>query len=224
MQMRHEIKCEITYSQYLVLHQRLRAVMRSDKHAAGGTYTIRSLYFDNLADAALREKLDGISNREKFRIRFYNEDISLIHLEKKSKMAGLGYKEKVKISAEETVRILQGDYQWMTECTDRPLLVEFYGKLWAKVLQPKVIVDYVREPYVYPVGNVRVTLDYDIRTSLDCGSFLQSLGQRVPIDGNGKYLMEVKWDAFLPDVIRDIVQIEHKDHAFSKYASCRKFG
>lgn len=92
MNYRHEWKYEISYTDLFILRQRLKAVMRPDKNAVNGTYFIRSLYFDTPGDTALREKLDGVSRREKFRIRYYNHDTSLIHLEKKSKWAGLGKK------------------------------------------------------------------------------------------------------------------------------------
>ena len=84
MDFRHEWKHEINYTDLLVLRQRLQAVMQPDPHAVGGSYFIRSLYFDNLADKALREKIDGVNRREKFRIRYYNRDTSLIHLEKRA--------------------------------------------------------------------------------------------------------------------------------------------
>ena len=93
MDLRHEWKHEISCCDRLVLRQRLSAVMQLDPHAIDGKYFIRSLYFDNGTDKALREKLDGVNIREKFRIRYYNHDISVIHLEKKSKRSGLGSKE-----------------------------------------------------------------------------------------------------------------------------------
>lgn len=83
MDYRHELKHEINPSDAMTIRQRLRAVARVDSNAIDGKYLIRSLYFDNLSDKALREKLDGVNRREKFRIRYYNNDTSLIHLEKK---------------------------------------------------------------------------------------------------------------------------------------------
>lgn len=82
---RHELKYQIGYLQYLELRSRLTAVMKTDSHAGGdGRYLIRSIYFDNYQDKALREKIDGVSRREKFRIRYYNDDfsyiLSLIHI------------------------------------------------------------------------------------------------------------------------------------------------
>ena len=88
MRYRHEWKHELTWADVLELRQRLRAVALPDPHAVDGRYLIRSLYFDTLPDKALREKLDGVNRREKFRIRYYNRDTSVIHLEKKSKRNG----------------------------------------------------------------------------------------------------------------------------------------
>ena len=89
MKMRHEIKHEISYQDMLVLSNRLQVVMKPDRFTNDGKYKIRSLYFDNISDKALREKIDGVNKREKFRIRYYNDDISFIRLEKKSKVSGL---------------------------------------------------------------------------------------------------------------------------------------
>lgn len=220
MYFRHEWKHEISYGDMLVLRQRLGTVMKKDEHAQNGKYFIRSLYFDNAADKALREKLDGVNNREKFRIRFYNHDPSMIHLEKKSKQNGLGSKETADLTAAEAQSIVDGDWDWMKDA-DRPLVRELYAKMQSHGLRPKTIVDYMREPFVYGPGNVRVTLDYDIRTGLRCTDFLNPNCVTVPA-GDAPIILEVKWDAFLPSIIRDIVQLEARHtSAFSKYAICR---
>ena len=213
MDFRHEWKHEISYGDMLVLRQRLRAVMKPDEHAKNGKYFIRSLYFDNAAGKALREKLDGINRREKFRIRCYNHDSGLIRLEKKSKETAI-------LTAEETQAILDGNVEWM-KSSDRPLVQELYAKMIAQGLMPKTIVDYWREPFVFSAGNVRVTLDYDIRTGLRSTDFLNPDCITIPAK-DAPVILEVKWDAFLPSVIRDIVQLEGRHtSAFSKYAICR---
>ncbi len=207
----------------LALRQRLRAVMKTDENAVNGRYFIRSLYFDNLSDKALREKLDGINQREKFRIRYYNNNTSLIHLEKKSKIGGLGNKQSAELSAEEAQAIVDGNYEWMIN-SDRPLVQELYSKMQSQGLRPKTIVDYTREPFTFSAGNVRVTLDYDIRTGLYCTDFLNPDCITIPA-GDAPAILEVKWDEFLPSVIRDIVQLEgRRTAAFSKYAACRIYG
>lgn len=223
MKYRHEWKHEISYGDMLVLRQRLSAVMKRDAHAIDGKYLIRSLYFDNASDKALREKIDGVNIREKFRIRYYNRDTSLIHLEKKSKMNGLCQKNSTALSAEQAQALVNGDYAWMVD-SGVPLIQELYSKMMNHGLRPKTIVDYLREPFVFAPGNIRVTLDYNIRTGMNCTDFLNSNCVTVPA-GDAPIILEVKWDEYLPDIIRDAVQLSNcRTSAFSKYAVCRIYG
>ena len=223
MDYRHEVKHEITYSDLVCIRQRLRAVAKPDPHAENGKYLIRSLYFDNPDDKALREKLDGVNRREKFRIRYYNHDTSFIKLEKKCRMNGLGTKIDARLTAEQAEKIVHGDTEWMIS-DEQELVRELYCKMKYQLMQPKTIVDYTREPFIFAPGNVRVTLDYDIRTGLDCTDFLNPECVTVPA-GDAPILLEVKWDAFLPDIIRDAVQVKGRHvQAFSKYAQCRIYG
>ena len=220
---RHEWKHEINISDLIALRCRLRAVMEPDGHGSDGRYFIRSLYFDNPADMALRQKLDGVDRREKFRIRYYDFDPSLIHLEKKSKSHGLGRKETALLTAEEAQAIAEGRPEWMGARRD-PLIWELYDKMRTQGLRPRTIVDYTREAYLFGPGNVRVTLDYNIRTGLRCTDFLNPNCVTIPA-GDAPIILEVKWDAFLPDIIRDVIQLVGRRSApFSKYAACRIYG
>ena len=219
---RHEWKIEVSQLDLFVLRQRLRCVLKPDAHARNGRYFIRSLYFDTPEDKALREKLDGVSRREKFRIRYYNGDLSCIHLEKKSKLAGLGRKDTASLTAWQAQAIVEGNLLWMKDAR-QPLIRELYGKMRAQRLKPRTIVDYTREPFVYAPGNVRVTLDYQIRTGLSCTDFLNTTCPTAPVPGSPA-ILEVKWDAFLPDVVREAVQLPgRRAGAFSKYAACRMY-
>lgn len=223
MKYRHEWKHEISYADMLVLRQRLGAVAGQDIHALDGKYHIRSIYFDNDSDKALREKIDGISIREKFRIRYYNGDTSVIRLEKKSKINGLCAKESVSLSEEQAQAVVSGVYEWMKE-SGAPLIAELYRKMTCQGLRMKTIVDYTREPFVFAPGNVRVTLDYDIRTGLRSTDFLNPGCVMIPA-GNAPVILEVKWDEYLPDIIRDAVQLSNcRTGSFSKYAACRIYG
>lgn len=219
---RHEWKIEVSGPDLLVLRQRLSCVLKPDPHAVDGQYLIRSLYFDTPEDKALREKLDGVSRREKFRIRYYNADTSCIHLEKKSKLAGLGRKDMAVLTPEQAQKIVDGELSWMAG-SEAPLIVELYSKMRTQRLRPKTIVDYTREPFVCSPGNVRVTLDYNIRTGLSRTDFLNAACPTIPVPDRPA-ILEVKWDAFLPDAVRDLVQLPgRRSSAFSKYAACRSY-
>lgn len=223
MHFRHEWKHEISYVDMLSLRSRLSAVMQQDSHAVKGVYKVRSLYFDNFRDKALLEKINGVNIREKFRVRYYNDDLSFILLEKKSKADGLCSKEQVAITLEEACFIADKDIENLSKI-EKPLVKELCYKMRAEGLEPKTIVDYTREPFVYAPGNVRVTLDYDIRTGLTGTDFLNFDCVMIPA-GNAPIILEVKWDEFLPAVIRDVVQVPGTHtSAFSKYAACRIYG
>ncbi len=222
MKYRHEWKHQINQSDLIILRSRLSAITGRDTHARDGTYRIRSLYFDNPADKVLREKLAGVNKREKFRIRYYNSDTGLIRLEKKSKINNLCLKQSTLLTVEQARSIAEGRWDWMATST-KPLTTELYSKIIGQGLRPKVIVDYIREPFIYTPGNVRITLDYAIRTGLRCTDFLDPDCITVPVP-DSPIILEVKWDEYLPDIIRKIVGLTNRQaSAFSKYAACRMY-
>lgn len=223
---RHELKYRIGCAQYIELRNRLRTVMQSDLHTgADGRYLIRSIYFDNYMDKALREKEDGVPGREKFRIRYYNDDLSYLTLEKKIKDNTLCMKVDAQITEEECRELLEDRINWMRD-HPAPLVQELYAKMHYQMLRPRVLVSYIREPYIYRTGNVRITFDSDIRTTLFHRNFLEE--QVIDIDTAGKpqdMILEIKYDAFLPEIIRRLIQTNTlRQTAFSKYEACRCFG
>ena len=220
MKFRHEYKHQINLADIYGLRTRLSAVVKHDSNCnADGTYFVKSLYFDNYMDKALREKIDGVNRREKFRIRYYGTDTSFIRLEKKSKINGLCNKVTCRITAEECQKIIDGDIEFMKD-SEFELMRELYSKMKYQLLRPKCIVAYTRECFVYPPGNVRVTLDMNI-----CGSnnVKEFLNPDLPfLQTYHEAILEVKWDEFLPQIIRDCVQVKsRRSAAFSKYAAIR---
>ena len=221
--LRHELKHQISPLEDLVLAGRLRRLFSRDVHAGtDGTYRVTSLYFDTPYDAALREKLDGVDRREKFRLRYYGEAPAWLKLEKKFKVNGLCGKRSVRLPREEGERLLAGDFAFLFQCGE-PLLQELYSKLRGDGLAPKTVVCYDREAFLYAPGNVRITLDRNIRTGLSTVDFLRP--ERAGLRAlEGLTVLEVKYDAFLPDLVRMAVQTpDRRAGACSKYALCRRF-
>lgn len=222
MNLRHETKHEIIKSDMLILRQRLSCIMEKDPHAINGIYEIRSLYFDTPGDKALREKIDGVGVREKFRIRLYNKDSNYIVLEKKSKIYNLTRKEQAVLSKEEAEKIAKNEYDFLIE-KENPLFRELYLKMKNENLRAKTVIDYTREPYIFRAGNVRVTMDYNIRTSLSSTDFLNFSSSAVPVCDDA-VILEIKWDEFLPDIIKNAVSLDRgQAFAFSKYAAGRTY-
>ena len=221
--LRQELKYPLGRGEYAAIRQRCLAVMHRDPHVGpGGYYDITSLYFDDLGDTALMQNYSGVSQREKFRIRMYNHDPRTLHLEKKSKYGGLGRKQACPVTEEQLRRLTAGDIGWMTK-TELPLMQELYCRMRNDLLRPKTIVAYRREPFIYEPGNVRVTFDFDIRSGICSLDMLSGDTLLVPA-APGRVILEVKYDAFLPDIIRMILQEgTPRVQAFSKYAACRQY-
>jgi hypothetical protein len=224
MQARHEYKHSLNYGDYIILRNRLRHLMSRDAHAdEKGEYKVRSLYFDTPGDKALREKIDGVDKREKFRIRRYIGGGEYLNLEKKSKVHGMCYKTSALITPDEIARLQSGDFAWMLS-DDRELVRELYAKMRNERLAPKTVVDYIREPFICIAGNVRITFDRDIRTGLFSTDFLSDALPTVKA-GEEIVIVEVKYDRFIPDYITDALQLgNRRAAACSKYALCRVYG
>lgn len=223
MEYRHEIKHFINEADAVAIRQNLTAVAAIDSYAQkDGCYRIRSLYFDDLNNTALWEKLDGVNERRKFRIRYYNNDLSYIMLECKIKRDNVGCKLQERLTEEELSRIMEDDINWMATC-GRKLLTILYIEMKTRGLKPKCVVEYMRIPFVYAPGNVRVTIDWNIRTGPPV-QFPNPSGLTLPIEGN-PILLEVKWDEYLPGIIRRATALKSRNPtAISKYAACRIYG
>jgi len=222
LQYRNELKHVICNADALLIRRRLSHILCIDPHAGtDGTYHVRSLYFDTPEDKALHDKLDGVPLREKFRIRLYNHDPRLVRLEKKIKCYGKSAKLTASLTREEVQQIVAGDIAFMSE-SDQALVREFYIKLKTERLLPKNVVDYMRAAYLCPAGNVRVTLDCDIRASVGPLDMFDAGLPTAPALDSGKCILEVKFDGFLPEYIQGLVQLNKcSTTAASKYAACR---
>ena len=181
-----------------------------------------SLYFDTPYDRAYRQKLNGAARREKFRLRYYGADTGVIRLEKKYKINGLCGKRSARLTLRQTEELLAGRIDFLLESRE-PLLTEFYSKIRGQGLEKKTIVCYDREAFCFEPGNVRVTLDRNVRTGLGSTDFLDT-NRLKPGALENCTVLEVKYDAFLPDLVRMAVRVPGRQAAAcSKYAQCRRF-
>ena len=200
-----------------LLAGRLKTVMSQDIHQDGDCYEIRSLYFDDAWDRCMGENEAGVDQREKYRIRIYDPQEDVIHLEIKEKNRGLTKKRACSLSREECVAIMEDDL---------PLKLDARAPLNALQLQmrcsrmaPKVIIAYERTAFVHPSGNVRITFDRNIVASRCTEDFLETqVSGMTPVLPTGIHVLEVKYDEFLPDVIAQQLETgKLRKTAFSKY-------
>jgi hypothetical protein len=218
---RHELKYLLDESQVELLRRRLIPLIKRDKNAGEtGVYKIGSLYFDDVWRRSYTQKLMGTSRRAKYRIRAYNDDDSFIRLERKLKFDKLISKQSAAISRDEYDKILAGDYNFLL-ASDKPFLQEFYFESMSNVMRPRVIVDYDREPYIYPGGDVRITFDMNLRAGMS-GFDLFNSDRPVSycLDKN-QTILEVKFTEFLPKFIAEsLKEVNAAYISQSKYVMC----
>ncbi len=222
---RHELKYEIDACQMELLKARLPEVIAVDSHTnSNGIYQVRSLYFDDYRNSCYYDNENGNDPREKFRIRIYNGSDKKISLELKRKQCGKTLKKSCPMTREQVEQLIAGQMlPW--DDNAHPLLKKFYIWQQTRYGLPKVIVDYNRIPFVYPDGNVRITLDTNITASVRFDRFFCDDVLGRPIMPLGHHLLEVKYDEFIPDHIFRTIQTNKLTRTtFSKYYLCRKFG
>ena len=222
---RHEFKYEINTPQLEMLKTRLPYIMKSDLHTnSDGSYMIRSLYFDDNNNSYYYDNENGTDPREKIRIRIYNGSDDFIRLELKRKEHSKTQKISCSVTRKQVDDMISGmGLEWSDDL--HPLLKKLYVLQETTLMQPKVIVEYDRIPFVYEEGNVRATLDLNIRASTDIETFFDKQTNCRLIMPKGINLLEVKFDEFIPDYIYQTIQLDNlRQTTFSKYYLCRKFG
>lgn len=214
---RFEKKYILNNLQVEQLKHRISPLMNLDPILNGKKfYSIRSLYFDDYNDTCLKQVINGISERYKYRIRFYNGNTEYIVLEKKYKINNMTKKISVQITKDIVESILNGSIS-VSDNNDK-LLNELIVMIRTRGFRPVVIIDYDRIPYVYDAGCVRVTFDFNLSCSYDFDKLFSDDLLRIPLLDSGNTILEVKYNDFIPDYIRFSLQLgELYRTSFSKY-------
>ncbi len=222
--LRHELKYFITPAEMSVLRGVLTPVMQLDPNGnENNEYHIRSLYFDTINDDALEEKIAGVGNRKKYRMRIYNFSDKVIKLECKSKYGDLISKQSVSIPRDLAEQLIAGDPEGLQRMR-HPLLHDVYREMKTRLLRPSVIVDYVREAYIHPAEDVRITFDKQLRTGLYSHDIFNPSIPTYPVFDDPVEILEVKFNEFLPTYIQAILSgVTAQRSAISKYTWCRRY-
>lgn len=218
---RHELKYYISRADYEYARSLLGNLMQRDEHSPERGYPIRSLYFDDINDTSVTEKLDGIEYRDKYRLRTYDPTLDWVKLERKRKNNNYVQKTSVRLSKQQARELMNNDYRCLYEM-DSPDARALYVDFVKKFLRPVVIVDYVREAYTLPYNDIRITFDKELAANIhDLDMFDTNLSVR-PIQRNDVIIMEVKYNTTLPSWFKDFFTFPSATmSAVSKYTQAR---
>ncbi|MBD5475188.1 MAG: polyphosphate polymerase domain-containing protein [Lachnospiraceae bacterium] len=204
------------------LQKRLCSVLRSDfnENSVDG-YSVSSLYFDDLEESCLADTVNGDRIRRKYRIRIYNHSFDSIKLEVKEKLDNRVLKKSKNITRQELYKLIN------CECIEEVSAMDDAATLFnlaikTSGLRPRVIISYERKAFIYETGNVRITLDRNIRCSRDVKHFGESDILYDLLRDNDSVL-EVKYDEFIPDFILQLLELGNMQQTtYSKYQICRE--
>ncbi len=218
---RHELKYLINMPDWALLRTRMAGVMKRDSNVdQHGEYWIRSLYFDDYWNTAFEDKEDGVLIRSKYRLRVYNCSDTMIRLERKQKYGQYIRKTSAQLSRMQTEALLAGEYDFLKR--SRQLLLRgFYYECTSRVMRPRVIVDYDREPYVMESGDVRITFDKHVRAGFGRLDLFDPHLPTLDVLPADQMIMEVKFTDFLPRQVRGLLPPRSSIlTAASKYMLC----
>ena len=188
-----------------------------------GRYFIHSLYFDDYNDTAIYTTSSGLSDRYKWRIRYYGDNLNYIVLENKEKKESRCHKKMCQITIEEYNQIISEDITDLIFKTNKELIKELAVDMLIHNYKPKVIIDYERIAFVEEITNVRITFDMKISASYELENFLDGDYQSFYVLPSEINLLEVKFDSILPSYIRNIIEsYNFNQTSFSKYYYGRK--
>ncbi len=220
---RSETKYHLGVTEYGKLSRLLPELLMADENNGLYGYRVRSLYFDGAMDSDYYEKVDGIENRKKIRLRIYNQDRSKVKLEMKIKKNLYQSKESIWIEYEDAILLQNGDYDCL-EKYDDPLASKLRHLMVVNGYRPSVLIEYLRRAYYSEVSKTRITIDSELSSSEHMLDLYADSSVLVPVRGNIFAVLEVKSTGGLPSWVQSqIAPICESARAVSKYRESRWF-
>lgn len=219
--LRQENKFLITSRQFIELKSRLNEIMMPDKHNGDEGYHIRSLYFDTPEDRDFEDKEDGVYLRRKIRLRIYDPMSEYAMLEMKQKQGEYQRKRSLKVSREDAMAMIDGNYNCLLNY-NTPFALEVYSLLNMEVYRPKAVVEYNRIAYIARENNTRVTFDFNIIGTEGSYDIFDPLLNQNSLLEQDLIVLEAKYDGFLLSYIKDCLdEVNSSKLSVSKYCLSR---
>ena len=213
--MRKEIKYILDLQEFNKIRNVLDKTMQKDIHSdCTGEYIVRTVYFENYLHETINNKKMNLNNISKYRIRMYQNNDRFLSLERKTNCNGIIKKESEIIDKELVEKLLKGEFY---DLLDKSTILKnaLYLQMAIKQYRAFIIVEYTRLAYMDSKSNVRITIDRNIKSSINCEKFFEKDIQGI---SSNEMVLEVKYSQYMPEYIKDILKILDKQQkANSKY-------
>ncbi len=182
---------------------RMSLLLHRDENAQNGAYLVRSLYFDTVYDGDYYEKMDGLCDRRKIRLRVYDPDAASAKLELKEKFGNLQRKRSITVTREEARRMMACDYAWLYERPE-PVAAQLHLLLNENAYVPKCVVEYDRTAFFVPENDIRITFDERVRASAGELDVFSPTLRCLPVMAADEVILEVKYNGFLLSYVKEL--------------------
>lgn len=222
--LRTENKYLLTMAQAISCKHRVASILRGDPNNGSSGYMVRSLYFGTVEDSDYFDKIDGLEDRRKLRLRIYHPDAAFAKLELKEKSGAYQRKRSLTVTREQAERLAIGDFTMLSQ-SDHPFAIELRNLVVCHVYRPKTVVEYQRCAFIHPTNNIRITFDSNVRAGLVPQSFFTKSPVLCPVLPLDNILLEVKFDRFLLSYVKDAASVcDCSPIALSKYSMAKMVG
>ena len=222
--LRREEKYLVTLSEAAHFSKIFEQVLQKDNFSKGGSYNVRSLYFDTVDDTDFFDKINEQELRRKIRLRIYNPKDETAKLELKQKQDIFQKKRSLTISREDARELIKGNVSVLLKYGN-DFADEMYSIMSMECYRPKTIVEYQRNAFMAKENNIRITFDSNIQaTESSFDLFDENLLLYNVLDVNNT-IVEVKYDKFMLGYISEIIScINRRSVSSSKYCLARSIG
>jgi hypothetical protein len=209
-----------------------RSYLVPDPHAdpaKGYSYPIHSVYLDDPACSLARGTIDGLKNRFKLRVRYYDsKPASPVFFEIKRRVNDVILKERAMVCRAEATRLLAGEWpesaDLVNPANQRHLhaLHRFCDLALRIRAQGCAIVSYQREAWVSPDNEaIRVTFDRHLVATPFTGELLEGDFERGLRPQIGGVVLELKFTDRYPGWMRELVRVFNlRRTSLPKYVEC----
>ena len=208
---RYEFKYIVRIDEVHRIIADLESMTKPDEHSGSRGYRVVNLYYDSPGLDFYWDKLDGIRNRRKLRLRIYpGDDIEAVNhgmVEIKQRIDRTVMKRRLKLPLDEAEQLCAGYMEWNDlDELDRQVASEVQYIVQAMHLRPTCATAYRRLAYVgglYDAG-LRITFDIDVSCRVH--------GLTVNFDAKNHLMlppewsiMEVKVNEAVPDWVTSLL-------------------
>ena len=219
---RSEVKYLISLSDRLYLLEALNKILIPDKYGGYNGYTVRSVYFDSIANDDYIAKKMCYDEKKRIRLRVYTPDDIVAKLELKRKLFGKELKESLIIQKGDAIQLLKSNYNVLLKY-DSDTARYLYDLMTTRLYRPVALVEYDRRAYTHDNFNTRITLDNNLRyCDFNYNLFSHNLNFKSALNKD-LTILEIKYDRFLFKQIQDLLKdVDLNMKPPSKFGSSRQ--